>query len=938
MRDRLGLLGSISLVGILLATPALAQTAPEQADDGAASQAGEIVVTGSRLSSSNLSSAQPVVGVTADDIAKSGALTVADAARNLPQLGNAFGSTNQDISSANRGFNVGTELINLRNLGAQRTLVLVNGRRHIASDPGTSSVDLNTIPSAMIDRIEVVTGANSAVYGADAVSGVVNVILKNRFSGTAVNLRAGVTSEGDGAERAGSIIHGGAIGSALGYVVSAEYSKRDAIFGHDRDWVVGDGSSSAYTMGAGSSATGGGRFFTMGPTGTWTYPVGGGAPAAFTAATPLYQRVLDRNLQVPNERALVSGRLSYDLGGGTELFAEGTYARSSAALTIEPSFFQFAANRGPNAYDFGPIPTNAPGRAAFLAAAGATTINTAQTSSRRLTEYGVRQSIIDRDLYRIAVGAQGSLGGGFDYQAYYQFGRVDLAQEDTNSIDRDKFYAGMNACAGVHALPGCVPINIFGVNTISQQAIDWTVIPDVISRIHGKQHVASAFVSGKLFSLGGSEPVAVVVGAEYRSESTRADIHPSLTNGTNGTRQITAASGSTDVKEVFGELRVPLFGDLLQFGGAARLSDYDTVGSKFTWNVSGTFKPAAFVTFRASYGVATRAPGVQELYSPIGTSTSTLIDPCANDRSPQDGIADTGFTPPASCTAQLGAGYIVSQAPTGGAAGNRSGGNPLLDAETGKTLSAGAVFRVPSLLNFSGSIDYYDIRLTNEIGQLNPIEVVRQCYVDQPNLPELFCSAISRQPTGSRNINIVSTQLFNIAAEQVRGLDVQGRVSWPLMGGRMTFDVNYSRLFEHSRQDFAGGPSQNFTGRFDAVRDQLRAMVGVATDVVTVNYQTRVLGSALKGTSAANLAAVDNPALIGDNSNHIPAYVYHDIQLVFDAGPTTFTLGAKNLTDKKPPLITSFSNSGLSGSASITAGGIYDIRGRYLYAQIGVKF
>lgn len=938
MRIKDILFGSVSLLAFACTIPAHAQdaTGPEAAQ--AAAHGDEIIVTGSRLSSTNLSSPQPVVGITSAEIARTGAVTVADALRDMPQLGNAFGSSNQDISSANKGFNVGTELINLRDLGAQRTLVLVNGRRHIASDPGTSSVDLNTIPSAMIDRIEVVTGANSAVYGADAVSGVVNIILKEHYHGTAGTLRAGISGEGDGAERAATIIHGGSIGSSLDYVVSAEYSKRNPIFGHDRDWVVGDGSSSSYTMGAGSSAVGGGRFFTTGPTGTWNYGTPGAAPTAFTAATPLYQRVLDRNLQVPSERGLISGRLTYDAGGGTELFAEGTFARSKAVLTLEPSFFQFSAASGPNAYDFGRIPANAPGLADFLTATGATSLNNAQTQSRRLTEYGLRTSHIDRDLYRIAVGAKGDLSDRFHYQAYYQYGRVDLSQTDDNSIDRNKFYAGMNNCAGAYALPGCVPINIFGNGTITQQVVDWTLIPDVVSRIRSEQHVASAFVSGDLFSLGGTDPVGVVVGAEYRRESTRSHIHPSLQDGSNGTRQITSASGSTNVKEAFGELRVPLFGDLLQIGGAGRVSDYDTVGTEFTWNVNGSFRPASFVSFRASYGKATRAPGVQELYAPIGTSTATLVDPCANDRSPQDGVPDAGFVPPASCTTQLGAGYVVSQAPTGAAAGNRSGGNPALQSETGRTLSAGAVFRVPTFFNFSGSVDYYDIKISNEIGQLNPIETVRQCYVEQADLPDAFCSLIARQPTGSRNITTISTQLFNIASEQVRGLDMQGRVSWPLLAGAMSLDVNYSHLFEHSRRDFAGGPLQDFTGRFDAVKDQGRVQLGYSGDAFQLFYQARILGSALKGTSAANLLAVDNPALPGDNSNHIGAYVYQDLQLVLDAGKMTFTMGVKNLTDKKPPLITSFSNSGLSGSASVTAGGIYDVRGRFFYSQVGFKF
>ncbi|OJY68593.1 MAG: hypothetical protein BGP16_04925 [Sphingobium sp. 66-54] len=936
MRAKFVLFGTASIVASALACATAAQ-AQDQSGADQGEDRSDIVVTGSRLASTNLSSPQPVVGIGAEEIARSGAVTAADVVNEMPQLGNAFGASNQDISVANRGFNVGTELINLRGLGAQRTLVLVNGRRHIASDPGTTAVDLNAIPSALIDRIEIVTGANSAVYGADAVSGVVNIILKDRYDGIKATLRSGISGEGDGFERGGSLLHGGSLGS-LRYVVSAEYFKRDPIFGHDRDWIIGDGSSSAYTMGAGSSAIGGGRFFTTGPTGTWTYPTAGGAPVAFDSSTPLYQRVLDRNLQVPLERGLLSGRLSYDTSGGTELFLEASYARTSADLTLEPSFFQFAAKQGVNAYDLGPIPANAPGLAAFLAATGASGINNAQTQSRRLNEYGVRTSEIDRDLYRAAVGAQGDLGR-FRWQAYYQYGRVDAAQEDGNSIDRNKFYAGLNNCQGAYALSGCVPINIFGHDTITQQVIDWTLIPDVITRIRSQQHVASAFISGDLLTVAGS-PLGAVFGVEYRRESTRAKVHPSLTDGSNATRQIAAASGSTNVKEAFGELRLPLFQDTLELNGAARVSDYSSVGTEVTWNTSATFRPAPFVSFRASYGKATRAPNVGELFSSINTATSVVNDPCANDVSPQDGVIDAGAAPPASCVTQLGAGYIVSQAPGGSPTGNRTGGNPNLRSETGRTFSAGAVFRVPSLLRFTGSIDYYDIKLDDVIGSLSPVEVVRQCYVDQSGLPDAFCSLINRNATGNRNITTISTQLFNIADERVRGLDAQARFSWPLAMGRMSLGVTYAHLFERSRREFQGGPNNDFTGRFDAIRDQANAQLEFSTDSVTLSYGARILGAALKGTSAANLAAVsDNPALPGNNSNRIPAYVYHDLQATFRAGKDySFTLGVKNLTDKQPPLITSFSNSGLSGSASVTAGGIYDTRGRFFYAQVGLEF
>lgn len=916
--------------------PAATETTEDQSAAQSSDEGEAIVVTGSRLRA-NATAPQPIVGVTGEDLEQSGAVTVSDLLNELPQLGNSFGAFNQDISVANRGFNVGTELVNLRGLGSQRTLVLVNGRRHVSADPGTSAVDLNSIPAAMIEKVEIVTGANSAVYGADAVSGVVNVILKRRYEGTEVTVRTGISDEGDGAEYGASVLHGGTLGDRLTYVASAEYSKREGFLGRDRDWVVGDGSGSAYTMGAGSSAVEGGRYFTTGPAGVFTYPAPGASPVPFTAATPLYQRVLDRHLQVPIERGLASINLRYELAPAHEVFLEGTYGRSQARLQIEPGFMQLRTGALVSPFDVGPIPANAPGLAAFLAATGAASLNANQVHSRRLSEIGPRESIVDRDLYRVALGLAGQLGR-FDYQVYYQYGKVSTAQEETGSIDRNKFYAGVNNCAGAFALSGCVPINIFGRDTINQAAIDWLLIPDVISRISSDQHVVSGYVAGDLFTMFGS-PLSAVLGAEYRKEKTQALVHPSLQDGSNATRQISAASGGADVKEIFGELRMPLFSNLVELGGAARLSDYSTVGTEYTWNGYVRIRPTSFLLLRGSYGRATRAPDVRELFSPIGRSTSTLLDPCANDRAPQNGVVDPGFVPPAGCTAQLGSSYIISEPPNGTAFSNISGGNPDLNSETADTLSFGAVLTAPRLLNLVASIDYYDIRLDNVIGQLNPNEVVRQCYVNQTGLPETFCSLIDRLGTGNRSITTVRTQLFNIARERVRGLDVQASISRPVLSGTMSLTANYTHLLERSRQQFEGSPSEDYTGRFDANRHEGRLSANFVHEDFSIGYTARVLGAALKGTSAANRAAVDNPAIPGNNGNEIGAYVYHDLQASMRAAEALeFTIGVKNLTDKEPPLITSFSNSGLSGSASVTAGGIYDVRGRYFYSRISVSF
>lgn len=930
MRKRATRIGvyTSSAIGLVMAVPALAQSTDESAGEP------EITVTGTRIKSPNDTSVQPVTAITAADLTDSGAVTVAEAINELPQFGNAFGGQNQDINTANAGFNIGTELINLRNLGAQRTLVLVNGRRHVAGDPGTSAVDLNSIPVGMIDRIDVVTGANSSVYGADAVSGVVNIVLKSRFEGTDVSMRSGITGEGDGRELGASITHGGKIGERTRYLASIEYSDRNPIFGRDRSWVRGDGATNAFGFSTGSAAVESGPFTTN--VGAFVITPRGTIPWTTASVGPdfRYQRVFDRNLQTANRRLVASAKLDFELSDTLNLFWEGSYANTRAQVDFEPQFF-FFRNVNAAQFDLPPVPSSNPFLAPFLASVGATTLVQGTGTTRRLTQYGSRFAKVDRDLIRTAVGLNGQVGR-FDFEAYYQFGRVKSTQEDGPSIDRNRIAAALNNCAtgnGTYGLAGvnyqalgCTPFNPFGNGNLTQAFIDYTLIPDVKSRITNDQHVVSGYLSGDLFSLLGSE-LKAVLGAEYRSEKTSTRVHPSLQDRSNAIRQIAATQGSTDVAEVFGELRLPLLDDKLEIGGAARYSDYNTVGGQFTWNVSGSYQPVPFVRLRASFGEAIRAPNVNELFSAVSDTTGTLRDPCANDFN-NNGLADPGVTVPALCTTQLGAGYVVTEDPsTGSVLRFRRGGNSTLRPENAKTLTIGSVFSIPAVAGLNLSVDYYSIKLTDVIGSLVPNIVMAQCYGANPNAA-LFCPLISRSPGGQ--LLAVNTQIFNVAREEVRGLDVQARAGGEIGPGRLNVSVNYAHLFERTRTDFAGVAPVVLTGRIDAPRDQFNATAAYTLGSFEIGYTARVIGAALKGTSVANLA---------DPNNRIPAFWYHDLRMSWTANDQfTIDFGAKNLGDKNPPIITEFSNSGLVGSGGITAGGIYDVRGRFFYAQVTTRF
>lgn len=896
-----------------------------------------VTVTGSRIRSDNVVSKQPMNTIAETDFDKSGVLTVAEALNELPQMGASFGSQSQDITTLNQGFNAGAELLNLRNLGPQRTLVLVNGRRHVGADPGTSSVDLNSIPSEMIDRIEVVTGANSAVYGADAVSGVVNVILKESYEGTAITGRLGTTNESDAEEYAVSLTHGGSLsGGKANYLASVEYSKNEGVFGVDRDWAQQDGAPGSFSLSNGLPlpvyATDAGLF---------TYDASGQTAAWPAGAAVIDQRMPYRTIQLPTERFLASGKFDYEVNASHDFFVEGTYSRTESDVQYEPQFFWFR-NLNASQFDAPPIPDDNPFLVAFLTGVGATSLNDNSFNIRRFTEYGARVSKVERDLTRIATGFSGVLGD-FDYEVYYQYGRSDVDQTDAPSVDRNRFFAGLfvddngtpgdfsdDACADPAFVSlGCTPFNPFGIASIeplSDEFIAYSLIPGVTSNVVGEQHVLSGYVTGDAFQLPAGS-VAFVLGGEFRDDKTTADVHPSLQDGSNAIRQISVVEGGVDVLEIFGEIEIPIIADRFNIGSAIRYSDYNTVGGEFTWGVNADFVVSADIRLRASVGQATRAPNVNELFSSVINSTVTLADPCANDFN-ADGVADAGVSVPQGCADQLGTSYVLSEDPViGSVVRNQTGGNLSLDSETADTLTIGAVFSPTFIDGFVASIDYFSIEIEDVIGSLSTTTVIDQCY-NTPGLPATFCNLVSRDPSGL--LSNVNTQLFNIAEEKVEGIDFQAVYSFDAWRGSMTALANYSHLIERSRTEFSGAPLNDFTGRIDAIENSGRLGLGYVDSRFSMDWTGRFMGSALAGTSEANLA---------DSGNDIDSFFYHDLQAsIFFGDDFTATVGVKNVTDEAPPLVTEFSNSGLVPSAGVTAGGVYDTRGRFMYITATKRF
>ncbi len=960
------------LTGAMVAVPFVAQSAAAQdaaaqaqVDIGTAVPAttADIVVTGSRLRRPDLDAGSPVAVMSSEALQRRGTITVQDAINELPQLGITVGGKTSNTDQLNSSYGVGGDYINLRNLGTQRTLVLVNNRRFVGGDPGTSSVDLNSVPTILVDRIDVVTGAASAVYGADAVSGVVNVVLKDKYDGLLVQARTGITSRGDGQEYGLSgLLGSGFSGGRGGVVLAAEWTKSEGFLGSDRKFGQFDACNFTVAPICGSAVVAGDLIINNGR----TYTFDRNNNLVLNSSLPLdqtrYQRAPTRSLSNPITRTNVAGNAHYDLVTSGDFtataFAEASYSQSKSEVFFEdrPQFFTGSPQLFTpldSSLNEPRVPQNNPYAQALVPIIGPIPA-AGLTVQSRLTELGRSSTKIDRTMYRIAAGLRGNLPGDFTYEMYYQYGHLATRQRDLGAFSRFRLAETLNVndngtplnfsddtCANATArTQGCVPFNFLNYPTAqaSPALLDYLSVESGF-RAETSQNVLSGFVTGSLFELPAGK-VSVVLGGEYRKE--QAEIIPaaSYVDLSSSVRfQSGLPKSSYDVKELFGEINVPLLHDLpfirrLEVGGAARISDYNTVGSKVSWSVRGEWAVSRDLRFRGVYSTAIRAPNLKELYSPATAVIFLLQDPC-------DTVAENGTpTPPsgsraAACTADLGArGPNFNQTQLQSASVTAtSRGNANLGAETAKTYTLGAVFTPRILPRFSATIDYYNIRIDNVVSTLPIQDTVNQCY-DQPTRPDLFCSLITRDATSGQIINVLNNT-FNAATEKLSGLDARLNYAlrmddFGLGNGRFDLQFGWSRLFKHDFTPLSGASVDRRLGQVGDFKNRFDLSAYYSQGPLTLGWQTRIYGKALGDTT------IQRTSPLWD-LNQIPSVAYHDVQGSFAIADRRYMLsiGVKNLLDKQPPIITTPARTvvGLP-----TVAGIYDTRGRFFYTQLGLKF
>lgn len=959
-----------------ISSAAFAQEPPE----ASAGTVEEVVVTGSRIPQPNVEGISPVAVIGSEEVAVRGITRVEDLVNNLPQ---AFADQGGNISNGSTG----TATVNLRNLGSTRTLVLVNGRRLPPGTPGGTSAavapDLNQIPSSLIERVEVLTGGASAIYGSDAVAGVVNFIMKRDFEGIALDtqysffqhhndngvggLVAGrgfttpSSSETDGGAIDATLTMGTGIADGKGNItVYAGYRKIDPVRQSERDYsACALGANAAGFTCSGSGTTGpGGQFQPYSPSLTpgQAFTVSGpnGQIRPYSSTGDAFNFGPYNYYQRPDKRYVLGAFAHYDIAPQAQVYAELMVHDDRTVAQIAPSGL-FAQIYNTNCDN--PLLGTAQ-RAALCGAYGlAPTADANVLIGRRNVEGGGRQDDLRHTSYRGVVGVKGEIAKGWNYDVFGQYGTVVFAETYMNdfSITRGQRalqvvnVGGVPTCKSVvdGSDPNCVPYNIWSAGGVTPEALNYLQTPG-FQRGDTQQSVMGATLSGDLGQYGVKLPTAneglgIAVGAEYRQESLTLRTDQAFTTGDlagQGGPTI-GVSGGYNVKEYFAEFRAPLVQDkpgasTLALNGSYRYSDYSTGVSTNSFGAGLEYAPVADVRLRGSFQRAVRAPNIRELFAAQGVQLFDLDeDPCSGT-SPVATLAQcqrTGVTP-----AQYG--NIVNN--TAGQFNTLGGGNLNLSPEKANTYSYGLVLTPQMLEGFTASFDFFRINLKNQVGVVPPTVSLSQCLATGD---PTFCNNIKRGQAGTLwfdpNGYVVGTNT-NTGTTRTSGVDTElnYRMELPGNAGGLAFNVVGTWLKNFVSEPVTGLGTYDCKGLYGPT---------CGTPLPKWRHKARVTWSTpidldvsltWRHVSKVGLdLATDQELLAGtfrEVDRQLGAQNYVDV-----AASYTFRkafgirVGVNNVLDRDPPLSSQVGSGFGNGN---TYPQVYDALGRYGFVALTASF
>jgi iron complex outermembrane receptor protein len=942
----------------------------------------EVVVTGSHIARPELESTMPISVIHADDAKNYGRDTIYDALLQSPAIGPGLG----EMNSLGQEYDQGVANINLRNMGTNRSLVLVDGERWVSSGARTSAVDLNTIPTALIDRYEVVTGGAAAIYGADAVTGAVNIIMKNKMSGVDVSATSGISSRGDANQDNISIAGGLPFAAGRGQLVmGGDFTRTASISDLSRfPDRVSYYPNPAYT-GPSSGVPANLLYTNVGqlnrsavpafcePAGNckqWYQLVNGMVtPVPQSSYTTLLPgevgvqnggpggNALEKLLLRPeSEKGSFYSHVSYELTPAVTWSGTFSYGRSADQAT--PEWPQVRDDERPTNWWGGTTgeiatltnPYLPASLRQFMVANNLTSIPLDRTYLNLPTAY----EYDDRQNITVGSNLDGQLAGKLQWSAFVRYGQVTDHITTTNMVGRNEWLNARNTitdpatgqieCADPTArAEGCQPLNFFSTAPYSQSLLNY-IEKDRYEYNLNTLLTTGGNITDSLFSLPAGD-VSVVAGFEWRRETlaTRDDpdtakladivyspgedysLHPAL-------------NASRETTELYNEAVIPVLKDLpliehLEIEGAYRFSHYSDEPDTNTWKGGGTWEVVSGFSLRGNYSHSVRVPNFGELYSPASTTTyGNIADPC------QSLYINQNVNYAANCAAILKGQGLNTPAPTPNlnAPVVYGGGNSKLTPETSNSFTYGVVLQPRFIPGFDMTVDYWDIAIDNVITQLSYLNILDNCFDSTGGPNPFYCKLITRDTEG--NVAGIQAQYENLASEHSRGIDIGANYRRPI--GSDLFRASFSGSYTADQSIVAaqGQPAIDYAGEWDYPRVRFSLITEYTHGMFTLGVNTRYI-------SRSRYDAAVSPQIYQDP--YIPSYVYNDLTLTIrpQAG-YSISLGVKNISDAGVPL--QLQDNAISphsagtyftpGASASSGAGNYDAIGRYFFLKFGAHF
>lgn len=910
---------AIGLISVLSAGGACAQAQES-------SEVDEVVVTGSLISRSDITSASPISVISAETIVDAGVLSVSEVLKQDPSLGVNSRGTALTLNGA------GQSNVNLRNLGASRTLALVNGRRiPLFSDVlGNASQDTSIIPTMMLQRVDVLRDGASTTYGADAVAGVVNFILRDRFEGFQAEAYYGQSDRGDGEAYRLSAVAGANFDRGS-VIVSASYQDQDPILLSRRSWAR-PAIQSLAPVGVntyGSNSTPGGYVFGPGPTtgaplACADFSGGGKIPVA--GGCPRYDSSVETSLGAGSTLRVLGMVARYDLTDDIRFSADMFNSRRNSYQSISAAQIDTSGLTG--AYPVGFVIPR-------------TNSNNPYGADVRLrwrpSSYGSRPTIALSDTSFINVGLDGSLFNRFKWNLSHTYSVSDSDQRTENQVNSVALFNLLNptACNADQICRTVAPVA--NIASLLSGAARLTAAQEAYlfydskssNRYSSAQTVAT--LSGPLFSLPAGQ-VQFAVGLERRKET--GSIHPDAITQSGAAigSFVFPSDGRFTTNEAFGELDIPLVKDAplvqdLTLNVQGRYSDFSNFGGAKTYKIGLNYTPVEGVRFRTAYGTSFRAPDVIQLYGGGVGATGAIIDPCNFN-----GLRASNAQVAANCaTLGVPAGFfqLSNALPT------RSGGNPSLQPERGRTFTFGVVLQPEFLPGFSATIDYYEIKIRDAIGAGNTQTNLNNCYASTDLISrsadenDICFSFGSRQPNGA--LDRILTRSINIAQNSTSGVDFNLRYhtdELPSVPGSLTSELrlSYLKSFKSQGLELAGLFSGGVDGSsaFPQWRGNLTTTYGLGD--WDVEWQVNYV-DAIRDQNVGTSIPVNN----FKNYTGVPRYFTHDVLVRWrPMEDLRVSVGVNNMFDKDPPYAFVLTRNAIAT--------VHDQVGRYFFMTVQKKF